>query len=103
MEKTFWEQWADIGKDLLEYGKQIQYGNSLVEIKFMKGNPVVIIRSKSIKTKYPDNIQAEQAIGKLLSDSQTLGFDGARTFTVAYNRGNITQVILDEYANNLLK
>lgn len=102
MEK-FWEQWAEIGKDLLEYGEKIQYGNSLVEVKFMAGKPVVIIRSKSIKTKYPNNSEAELAIGKLLHDSKTVGFDGARTFTVAYNRGNITQVILDEYGNALLK
>ena len=99
----FWEEWNKLGEELLEYGKDAKYGNSLVEVKFYDGAPAVIIRSKSVKTKYPDNQHAEMAIGKLLHDSSLVGFDGARTFTVAYNRGNITQVILDEYGNSLLK
>lgn len=99
----FWTEWQRIGKDLIEYGEQIKYGNSLVEVKFMGGKPAVIIRSKSIKTKYPTNTEAEMAIAKTLNDSSDDGFDGARTFTVAFNRGNITQVLLDEYANNLIR
>ena len=103
MDQRFWEEWANIGKDLIDYGRQIQYGNSLVEVKFMDGHPTVIIRSKSIKRKYPDNNEAEAAIAKELRDSEKGLYDGARTFTVAYHQGNITQVLLDEYANNILK
>lgn len=101
--ERFWEEWGNIGKELIEYGQQIKYGNSLVEVKFMDGKPAVIIRSKSIKKKYPDNQTAELAIAKTLNDSVAEGFDGARTLTVAYNRGNITQVILDEYGNKLVR
>ena len=103
MQGEFWTEWADIGKELIAYGKDVQYGNSLVEIKFMTGKPTVIIRSKSIKKKYAGNDEALQAIAKTLAQSIVDGFDGARTFTVAYNRGNITQVILDEYENSVLK
>ena len=99
----FRAEWAKIGEELILHGNDVQYGNSLVEVKFADGKPVVIIRSKSVKTKYPDNSHAELAIGKLLHDSYAAGFDGARTFTVAYNKGNITQVILDEYGNTLLR
>ena len=102
-EANFWEEWGLIGKELIEFGKQVQYGNSLLEVKFMAGNPAVIIRSKSVKAKYPDNKEAEIAIAKELRDSEEGAFDGARTFTVAYHQGMITQVLLDEYSNRLIQ
>jgi hypothetical protein len=101
-EANFWEEWGNIGKELIEYGKQVQYGNSLLEVKFMAGNPAVIIRSKSIKKKYPSNKDAEIAIAKELRDSEEAAFDGARTLTIAYHQGNITQVLLDQYSNALI-
>ena len=103
MDQRFWEEWANIGKDLIDYGRQIQYGNSLVEVKFMDGHPTVIIRSKSIKRKYADNDEALKAIAKELQDSVNGNYDGARTFTVAFHQGGVTQVLLDEYANSVVK
>ena len=99
----FWLEWNRIGQELLDYGEEIQYGSSLVEVKFQKGLPSVIIRSKSVKRKYPDNDSANRAVGKILADSGSANFDGARTFTIAYHQGSVTQVILDEYGNTLLK
>lgn len=98
----FWKEWAEIGKELLDYGEQIQYGNSLLEVKFMKGDPAVIVLSKSIKTKYPDNQSAKLSVGQILEDSETKQFTGSRTFTVAYNHGDITQILLDQYGNTLI-
>lgn len=103
MNQEFWEHWAAVGKEILEYGEDVKYGSSLLEVKFYDGKPAVIIRSKSVKTKYEDNAAAEVAIGKVLTESTKINFDGARTFTVAYNRGKITQVILDQYSNDLLR
>lgn len=103
MHDRFWLAWEEIGKDLLEYGQEIQFGNSLVEVKFAAGIPTVIVRSKSIKRKYPNNMGAEMAIAEELRNSEKSRYEGARTFTVAYHDGNITQVLLDQYASTLLK
>lgn len=102
-ERNFWIEWGKVGQDLLEYGQEVQYGNSLVEVKFMQGVPAVIIRSKSVKKKYPDDSAAKMAVAQVLEDSETASFDGARTWTVAYNRGHITHIQLDEYSNRLVK
>lgn len=99
----FWEEWANVGRDLLAYGEDIQYGMSLIEVKFQGGKPFVIVRSKSVKKKFPTNETAIAGIKKILDESVNEGFHGARTFTVALNRGTVSQVILDEYSNLLLK
>lgn len=101
--EAFWNEWAEIGRDLLAYGRDIQFGQSLVEVKFMHGNPAVIIRSKSIKKKYPDNLEAKTSVNNIMKQSEDVKFDGARTFTLAYRAGKITTVILDEYSNSLVK
>lgn len=101
--EVFWKEWAEIGRELLSYGKDIKFGNSLVEVKFMHGLPAVIIRSKSVKKKYPDNPDAFQALNEIFHGSQDLNYDGAQTFTLAWHNGKVSQVILDEYSNTLIK
>jgi hypothetical protein len=101
--EVFWREWAEIGRDMLSYGKEIQFGNSLVEVKFMHGTPTVIIRSKSVKKKYPDNAKALDSINKIMENSSVAQYDGAQTFTIAWHQGSVSQVILDEYSNTLIK
>ena len=101
--EAFWKEWAEIGRDLISYGKDIQFGNSLVETKFMHGTPTVIIRSKSVKKKYPTNAIAREAINKLIDESEKVKYDGAQTVTIAWHQGAVTQVILDEYSNALIR
>lgn len=100
--RSFWEQWKLTGEELLAHGEQVQYGQSLLEVKYMDSVPAVIILSKSYKTKYPDNQTAKMAVGKLLEDSESTGFTGARTFTVTLDKGTITQILLDQYGNRLI-
>lgn len=101
--EQFWKEWADVGRELLSYGQEIQFGSSLVEVKFQRGQPFVIIRSKSVKKKYPDNLQANEAVKEVLKQSESSSFSGARTFTIAYHNGNVQQVLLDEYQNLVVK
>lgn len=101
--REFWKHWADIGKELLEHGEQVQYGHSLLEIKYREGVPSVLVLSKSMKTKYPDNQHAKVAIAKLLEDSEAAHFTGSRTFTVTLADGNVSHVLLDEYGNTLIR
>ena len=101
--ENFWKVWADLGRELISYGKDIQFGNSLVETKFMHGSPTVIIRSKSVKKKYPGNSEALAAIKKLLEQSEAQKYDGAQTITIAWHQGTVSQVILDEYSNTLIR
>lgn len=100
--RNFWKQWKATGDEILEHGEQVQYGQSLLEVKYMDSVPAVIILSKSYKTKYPDNQTAKSAIGKILEDSESIGFTGSRTFTVTLNKGTISQVLLDQYGNSLI-
>lgn len=100
--RNFWQQWQLTGQEVIDHGDQVQYGQSLLEVKYQDSVPAVIILSKSYKTKYPDNQTAKSAIGKLLEDSETAKFTGARTFTVTLNKGDITQVLLDQYGNSLI-
>jgi hypothetical protein len=101
--EVFWKEWAEIGRDMLSYGKDIQFGNSLVETKFMHGLPTVVIRSKSVKKKYPDNETAIKKLNKIISESESVKYDGAQTFTIAWHQGQISQMILDEYSNTLIR
>lgn len=100
--EVFWKEWAEIGRDLLSYGRDIKFGNSLVEVKFMNGSPAVIIRSKSVKKKYPDNAEALKALTDIFGASVKDKYDGAQTMTVAWHKGTVSQVILDEYSNKLI-
>ena len=84
-------------------GKKMGFGMSLVEVKFQDGTPSVLTRSISINTIYPDDHSAEIAIAKELDQAHKINFDGARTYTVVYNRGKINRVLFDEYHNHLLK
>lgn len=101
--KVFWNEWARLGQELLDYGEEIQYGNSFVEVKFQHGTPAVILHSRSIKKIYPDNQGAKLAIAKVLEDSEKGLQNGARTFTVAFTRGKINHVQLDEYSSDLIQ
>lgn len=100
---NFWEQMRLVGQEVLDQGKRMGFGMSLVEIKFQDGTPSVLTRSISVNTKYPDSDQAKIAIANQLEDATSTGFDGARTMTIVFTRGKIQRVLLDEYANHLLK
>lgn len=102
-EKKFWEQLASVGKEVLDQGRRMGFGMSLVEVKFQNGAPAVLIRSISVNTKYPDDAQAKAAIGKELETAATTEFDGSRTYTVVFNHGKIQRVLLDEYSSHLLR
>jgi hypothetical protein len=102
-EKEFWVQLEAVGREVLEQGKAMGFGMSLVEVKFQRGTPSVLIRSISVNTRYPDDDAAKTAIAQELEEATQVGFDGARTFTVVYNKGKINRILLDEYHNRLLK
>lgn len=101
--RSFWEQLESIGREVLEQGQKMGFGMSLVEIKFQNGTPSVIIRSISMNTKYPDDLTAKAAIARELEDAENNSFDGARTYTVVYDKGHINRILFDEYHNTLLK
>lgn len=101
--KQYWEQLQKVGEEVLEQGRKMGFGTSLVEIKFQDGTPSVITRSISINTLYPDTDTAMRGIAQELNDSIHEGFDGARTFTVVYQHGGVKRVLLDEYASRKLK
>lgn len=100
---NFWKQLSIVGQEVLDQGKSMGFGMSLVEIKFQDGTPSVLTRSISVNTKYPDDNQAKLAIAQELENATTSGFDGARTYTVVYSRGKINRILFDEYHNHLLK
>lgn len=98
----FWTHWANIGKELLEHGQQVKFGHSLLEVKYMNGAPKVIVLSKSIKTKYPDDTEAKRAVARLMDTSERAAFTGARTWTVTYDKGHVSHILIDEYGNTLI-
>lgn len=100
---NFWREYIAIGKEVLKAGREIGYGMSLIEVKFQDGEPAVIIRSITQNEKYANSEDAEEAIMSLMSSSRSARFDGARTFTLVYRQGTLNRVLLDEYANRLLK
>ena len=100
--EVFWKEWAEMGREMLSYGKEVKFGNSLIETKFMNGDPAVIIRSKSVKKKYPTNESAFTDLNQIFRESQNIKYDGAQTFTIAWHQGKVSQLILDEYSNTLI-
>lgn len=101
--RSFWEQLHAVGEEVLKQGQEMGFGMSLVEIKFQNGTPSVFIRSISVNTKYPDDLSAKAAVARELEEAETAEFDGARTYTIVYNKGHIGRILFDEYHNRLLK
>lgn len=101
--KRFWAELQKVGQEVLDQGKRMGFGMSLVEIKFQDGTPSVLTRSISVNTLYPDAGSAMRAIASDLNQSAEQEFDGARTMTVVFSHGRIKRVLSDEYANHLLK
>jgi hypothetical protein len=101
-EKEFWTQLEKVGREVLDQGKKMGFGMSLVEIKFRNGEPAVLVRSISINTKYPDDESAKVAIAQQLEHAENTRFEGSRTLTIVYNKGHIGRVLMDEYQNHLL-
>ena len=99
---NFWKEYIAVGKEVLEAGKRIGYGMSLVEVKFAEGMPTVLIRSITQNEKYTSNKDATSAILQEVENSISTGFDGARTFTIVLHAGQINKLLLDEYANRRL-
>lgn len=99
---NFWKEYIAVGKEILEAGKDIGYGMSLIEVKFQEGLPSVVIRSVSKNNKYNNPLEAQTEVGKLMESIEDTGFDGAMTFTVVAHKGNINRILLDEYSNKLL-
>lgn len=99
----FWEEYMKVGREVLKQGMEMGYGQSLIEVKFQQGTPSVLIRSMSVHNRYPDNTAAKAAIGGQLEQSESERFDGARTFTVIYNKGQINRILTDDYENHILK
>ena len=98
----FWKMWAEVGKELIDHCEEVQFGHSLLEIKYMEGQPKVIILSKSIKKKYPTDEIAKLSVAQEMETTEKNNFTGARTFTLTYNKGHISHILLDEYTNKLL-
>ena len=101
-QEKFWKEWQQVGLEVLEHGDNVKFGHSLLEIKFMEGMPKVIILSKSIKRKFPSDDIAKMSIAGELENTEKVNFTGARTFTITYDKGHISHILLDEYSNKLL-
>lgn len=99
---NFWREYVAVGKEVLEAGKEIGYGMSLIEVKFQEGLPSVVIRSVTKNNKYNDPKAAEMEVGKLMDNIEKTGFDGAMTITLVAHKGNINRLLLDEYSNRIL-
>ncbi len=101
-EQAFWDRLMDIGKDILKNGEKLDYGNMLMEVKYRKGNPAVIVRSASRNTLFKDNQAAKIAVAKSLDQREASSYDGAQTFTVIWHEGKINRILVDEYQNMVL-
>lgn len=99
---NFWTEWARLGEEIVQYGKDIGFGMCLVEVKFQDSVPAIVILSRQINTIYKTNDEAKMAIAQVLENSESADFDGARTFTIGFNKGRIVRVILDEYGNKVI-
>lgn len=99
---NFWREYIAVGKEVLDAGKEIGFGMSLIEVKFQEGLPSVVIRSVTKNNKYKDHAEAEISVGKLLEEIKKQNFDGAMTITMVAHQGNINRLLLDEYSNHLL-
>lgn len=102
-EKAFWDAYVAVGREVLEQGKKMGFGQSIIDVKFHDGQPAVLIRSIALTTKYPDNQAAKINLAKEIEDAEKGKFDGSRTYTVVWNKGRISRVLLDEYSNHLLQ
>lgn len=100
---NFWKEYIAIGKEVLQAGKEIGYGASLIEVKFQDSEPSVVIRSISQNTRYSTNEEALEAVASLMAGAINTKLNGAMTFTVVGNGKTIHRILLDEYANRLLK
>jgi len=101
-QQDFWTLWANVGKELIEHGQEVQFGHSLLEVKYMEGVPKVIILSKSIKRKFPSDDIAKMSVAQEMETTEKANYTGARTFTITYDKGHISHILLDEYTNKLL-
>lgn len=101
--ENFWREYMKVGEEVLAQGQAMGFGQSLIEVKFQNGTPSVLIRSMSLHSRYPDNVSAKAAIGAQLEQSEVDQFDGARTLTIIYNKGQINRLLTDDYENHILK
>jgi hypothetical protein len=99
----FWKALAAVGREVLDQGKAMGFGMSIIEVKFANGEPMVMVRSHTQHLKYPTNNDAMIALNLELQQSQKAQYDGARTFTVVMHQGEIQRILLDEYQNTALK
>jgi len=100
--EKFWTEWADLGKEILAHGKDVQFGHSLLEIKYREGLPSVLVLSKSIKKRFPSDNIAKMSIAQEMEQTEKSTFTGARTWTITYDKGHISHILLDEYSNKLI-
>jgi|APCry1669191515_1035360.scaffolds.fasta_scaffold16389_2 hypothetical protein len=98
----FWVQWKELGQEILAHGQDVQFGHSLLEIKYMNGVPSVLVLSKSMKRKFPSDQIAKLSIAQEMEATENSTFTGARTWTITYDKGHISHILIDEYGNKLI-
>jgi len=100
--EKFWHEWADLGKEILDHGEQVEFGHSLLEIKYMNSVPAVLVLSKSMKRKFPSDEIAKMSVAQEMENTEKSTFTGARTWTITYDKGHISHILIDEYGNKLI-
>lgn len=101
-EKQFWDQLVAVGYEVLDQGKLMGFGMSLIEAKFMNGQPSVMIRSISQNMIFHTDQEAQIQVAREMNASKNAQFNGARTMTLVYKDGDVSKIIVDEYSTKLL-
>jgi hypothetical protein len=98
----FWQHYIAVGKEVLEQGARSGYSMSLIEVKFQKAEPSVMVTANNTSVKFPSNEAAIEALVGLIKHDELAHFDGSRTITQVWQKGTLSRMLIDNYGNTLL-
>lgn len=89
----------DTAKEVLELGRKYGFGMCILETKFTDGTPQITIKSFTDAVKPETTEDAISSVANTIEGSVQAGYEGARTFTVVFDKKGVNRILGDNYQN----
>lgn len=89
----------DTAEEVLSLGKYYGFGMCILEIKFTDGTPRIVIKSFTDALKPETTEDAISSVAATIESSVIAGYEGARTFTVVFDKKGVNRILGDNYQN----
>lgn len=98
-DEDFMQVVHDTAQEVLELGKHFGFGMCILEIKFTEGVPRMVLKSFTDASKPDTTEDAISSVAHTIESSVDAGYQGARTFTVVFDKRGVNRILGDNYQN----